>query len=202
MITPARLREIADNNDKAYWPDGVHDAIDELREAADEIERLQSVIDVVRPEAGYGRVFDDYVATVPIVTEFWKRGTLEARVQALRDDRDRLKSELDAANRRFAEMSTPTGREIELQAIVGQLPKYRDGKLYQSYNPAPGTMGFALWRYSDDDELRVSECWTPDDPDEAATGHAWIIDDCEDLCEVLGVYSTRESAEKARQSNG
>ena len=40
MITPARLREIADDNDKAPWPESLDPAIDELREAADEIERL------------------------------------------------------------------------------------------------------------------------------------------------------------------
>jgi len=51
---------------------------------------LQAIVDAVRSEAGFGRVFDDYVATIPIVTEFCKHGSLEARVQALRDDRDRL----------------------------------------------------------------------------------------------------------------
>jgi hypothetical protein len=44
----------------------------------------------------------------------------------------------------------------------------------------------------------VSPCRTPEDFDEAATGHVWIIEDCEDDCEVLGVYSTKEAAEKAR----
>lgn len=44
MIDPARLREIAENNDNARWEDSLLSAIDELREAADEIERLQGLL--------------------------------------------------------------------------------------------------------------------------------------------------------------
>jgi hypothetical protein len=75
-----------------YAPDWEHCTISRktVGDAIAEIERLQAIIDAVRPECGYGRVFDDYVVTVPIVTEFWRHGTLEDRVQALRDDRDRL----------------------------------------------------------------------------------------------------------------
>jgi hypothetical protein len=85
-----------------------------------------------------------------------------------------------------------------LTAIVDRLPKYRDGALYLNYNPAPGVSGWAVWHYSGDTQRHVSACHTPDDPDEYATGFDWIIDDCDDECDVLGVYSTREAAEKAR----
>ena len=89
--------------------------------------------------------------------------------------------------------------EIErLTAIVDRLPKYRDGALYVHYNPAPGVSGWAVWHYSGDTQWHVSACHTPDDPDELSTGFDWIIDDCDDECDVLGVYSTREAAMKAR----
>lgn len=53
MIDPARLREIADNNDKARWPDETNDAIDELREAADEIDRLTVDMNLAKAKAAY-----------------------------------------------------------------------------------------------------------------------------------------------------
>lgn len=94
-----------------------------------------------------------------------------------------------------------TAAELDrLQAIVDRLPKTADGVLYANYTPATGVSGFALWRYTGEDQVRVSPCHRPDDPDESATGHAWIIDDCEDECEVIGVYSTREAAEQGRQT--
>jgi len=105
-------------------PDGMDPLEEDVRYcescAIDEIERLQEEIACLRP-TGRSAVYDDYVATVQLVTEFHRHGSLEARVRALSEDRQRLRTELDAANTRFAEMNTPTGREIELQVEVGRL---------------------------------------------------------------------------------
>ncbi len=64
------------------------------RDAADEIERLQEEIACLRP-TGRSAVYDDYTATVSIVTEFWRHGSLEERVRAMAEDRQRLQSIVD-----------------------------------------------------------------------------------------------------------
>jgi Na+/phosphate symporter len=97
-----RLRRIALHNRNARHEYDILDTSDELEEAADEIERLTAIVDTLRPEAGFGQVFDDYVETVAIVTEYWKAGSLRARVQALADDRERLQAALLAAEDRAA----------------------------------------------------------------------------------------------------
>ena len=93
----------------AAWEDApnefnplLRDCSEAMIEAADEIERLRADIQLLRPEAGFGQVFDDYVETVAIVTEFWKAGSLRARVQSLADDRERLQLRLAAAEARAA----------------------------------------------------------------------------------------------------
>ena len=91
------------------------------------------------------------------------------------------------------------GRAERLQVIIDDLPKYTDGKLFSEYQAADGTTGWAAWRYPDE-ARNVSRCHRPEDPDEYNTVFCWIIDDCDDVCDLLGVYSTREAAEKARQT--
>jgi len=56
MTTPARLRKIAEHNDNCLWAESLDPAIDELREAADEIERLQGIVDRLHTP----RRFDDW----------------------------------------------------------------------------------------------------------------------------------------------
>jgi hypothetical protein len=105
-------------------PSGYASLDEERRRAADELDRLQEIIDALRPEAGYGRVFDDYVATVPIVREFWKRGSLQERVQGLREDRDRLQAIVDRLPK----------------SIVDKLSKHDTIKECQKESISPGSV--------------------------------------------------------------
>ena len=84
-----------------------------------------------------------------------------------------------------------------LQAIVDKLPKRADGTLYESYVEGQDATGFAVWRSVDGGPLRVSPARKPD-PDWHC-GYDWEIDDADDVCDVVGVYSTLEAAEKARE---
>ena len=78
----------------SYYSDADSE-VESLRKALEvanaKIERLLKEIDCLRP-TGRSAVYDDYVATVPIVGEFWKHGTLEARVRAMAEDRQRLQA--------------------------------------------------------------------------------------------------------------
>jgi hypothetical protein len=56
--------------------------------------RLLDEIDCLRP-TGRSAVFDDYVATVQLVNEFWQHGSLEDRVRAMAEDRQRLQAFVD-----------------------------------------------------------------------------------------------------------
>jgi hypothetical protein len=87
-----------------------------------------------------------------------------------------------------------------LEAIVDKWPKTNDGKLFAEYAPAPGTRAWCVWRYDADDEWRVSACHMPEDPDEASAGFGWVVEDAEDEGELLGIYSTREAAEAAKET--
>jgi len=51
MIEPSTLRAIADKNETAKWYCEINDAVCELREAADEIERLQKIVDAFPKDA-------------------------------------------------------------------------------------------------------------------------------------------------------
>jgi len=76
-----------------------------------ENQRLRELLNTLRPDVGFGEVFDDYCAALPIVTEFARKATLHGRVQALRDDRDRLQAEnqrLQATIREAAEKAKAT----------------------------------------------------------------------------------------------
>jgi len=70
-------------------------------ELCDEIERLRDELD--KPASGYHAVSEDYCQTLPLVREFSHLPTLEDRVRAMADDRERL------------------------QAIVARLPTTEDG---------------------------------------------------------------------------
>jgi len=112
----------------------------------------------------------------------------------------RTQAESDVIDGMFDSSARHNEAADELQrlcAIIDDLPKYDDGTLFDEYQAADGTVGWAVWRYPDE-ARNVSRCHRPEDPDEYNTVFCWIIDDCDDECEVLGVYSTREEAEKAR----
>ena len=47
----------------------------------------------------------------------------------------RLRAELAEANERFAAMNTPSGRELELQAVVNRLPLTADGVRIVPWSP-------------------------------------------------------------------
>ena len=78
-----------------HVPDGLDPLEDHVRVCTDcaytELERLQDEVACLRP-SGRSTVYDDYVATVNLVTEFWKHGSLEERVRAMAEDRQRLQA--------------------------------------------------------------------------------------------------------------
>lgn len=51
---------------------------------------------------------------------------LRHELDSANDKIDYLRRELDAANDRFAQMNTPTGREIELTMVIARIRKLCD----------------------------------------------------------------------------
>ena len=108
----------------------VPDGMDPLEEgvrfcescAYDEIERLTAIVGIIRPEAGQGAVFDDYCATVQIVREFWKHGSLQARVQAMADDRKRLTAIVEQL-RKDIDFAVYKLLCVELERSIREIPE-------------------------------------------------------------------------------
>jgi len=86
-----------------------------------ENQRLRELLNTLCPDVGFGEVFDDYCAALPIVTEFARKATLHGRVQALRDDRDRLQAE-----------------NQWLQAIVGEVREMKVNKTLRDWSKQNG----------------------------------------------------------------
>ena len=70
------------------------DFVSDIKSVLAEIERQREEIAALRP-TGFSRVFDDYAATVQLVSEFADRPNLEDRVRAMVEDRERLQKLLD-----------------------------------------------------------------------------------------------------------
>ena len=91
-----------------HVPDGLDPLEDHVRLCSDcayaELERLQEEVACLRP-SGRSAVYDDYVATVNLVTEFWQNGSLKDRVRAMAEDRQRLQAIVN----KMAELSLLTG---------------------------------------------------------------------------------------------
>lgn len=86
-----------------------------------------------------------------------------------------------------------------LNAIVERLPLTADG-----VPVVPGETQWAVFCYDRDDPdepLRVSACNYVGNASDWTDGIKWEIEDCGDCrCEVIGVYSTREAAEAAKEA--
>jgi hypothetical protein len=93
------LEQTREHNDRVAA--GFEVLTEHYRRQAAEIERLRDELD--KPASGYHAVSEDYCQTLPLVREFSHLPTLEDRVRAMADDRERL------------------------QAIVARLPTTEDG---------------------------------------------------------------------------
>ena len=70
------------------------DFVSDIKAVLAEIERQREEIAALRP-TGFSRTFDDYAATVQLVSEFNDRPNLEDRVRALAEDREQLRAIMD-----------------------------------------------------------------------------------------------------------
>ena len=68
--------------------------VSDVKAVLTEIERQREEIAALRP-TGFSRTFDDYAATVQLVSEFADRPNLEDRVRALAEDREQLRAIMD-----------------------------------------------------------------------------------------------------------
>jgi len=99
-------------------------------------------------------------------------------------------------------LAAVTAERDALQTIADRLLEHtEDGVPFVPYDPRMNNPPmWAVWRYCEEDEpARVSPCHAPQTPDEVNTDFDIIIDDAEDISQLLGVYSTRELAEAAKE---
>ena len=113
-----------------HIPDGMDPLEEDVRLCSDcayaEIERLQDEVACLRP-TGRSAVYDDYVATVNLVTEFWQNGSLKDRVRAMAEDRQRLQA-IVALLPTTADVNT---QQIRERASRGGLPDVWRDEVYR-----------------------------------------------------------------------